>query len=59
MFYICCYKIVKIMEEREINFEYDASAEDLLNAVTQVLDDLGVKYEYDGEGTIKYWIKTE
>ena len=44
------------MEEREINFDYDATAEDLLKAVKQVLNDLGVKYEYDGEGTIKYFV---
>ena len=32
------------LEERKINFEYDATAEDVLNAVTQILDDFGVRY---------------
>jgi len=59
MFYICCYKIVKIMEENKLEISYDVTATDTYFIVTGLLDKLGIKYEESGEETItiKYWIE--
>ncbi len=59
MFYICCYKIVKIMEENELKISYDVTATDTYFIVTGLLDKLGIKYEESGEETItiKYWVE--
>lgn len=46
------------MEEREINIQYDAGAEDALDIAFRLLDEFNIKFEYNGEGTIKYWVET-
>ena len=45
------------MEEKTITFEYDVTSEDVLNIVERLLSEFGVKHEFDGEGTITYWVE--
>jgi len=59
MFYICCYKIVKIMETKKIKISYDTTAEDALEIAQSILDSLGIEYEMSGEETITIEYKVE
>jgi hypothetical protein len=45
------------MEEKRIVIEYDITAEDAYSIIIGLLNELGVKYEDNGEGVIKYWIE--